>query len=431
MVETPEDPRGGDVVPFPSGSRHPSQWPVEEGGTGYCFYCDAPAERDPCPECGRPLWQATESEPSFEEGAAEEEPAPPEADPLEGEAPESGLPLFDFEEEGLEEFTSEQYVRATTHEYRGLAEEMLRASQEEYEPQAVAAAMRGVESGVVGFEDVTGEAVGVPAAEPSDLAVRVGSGAFLGALFLGALWAGGLWFLGLVTVVGVMALGELYATLRRRGYVPAALFGLLGAVAVVPAGATWGPAGIGGVIVAAAVVLLLWYAVGLVSRNPLGNASVTLLGLAWVPGLLAFVMPIAGGPDFRLLILAAVVVTVAQDTGAYFVGRTWGRTALAPVLSPRKTVEGLVGGVVTALAVGALVSSVEPFDLRSGLGLGAVVALFAPLGDLSESMVKRSLGVKDMGSVLPGHGGLLDRIDALLFVVPAVYVLYRYLGLIG
>jgi phosphatidate cytidylyltransferase len=102
---------------------------------------------------------------------------------------------------------------------------------------------------------------------------------------------------------------------------------------------------------------------------------------------------------------------------------------LAPVLSPNKSVEGLAGGVV--LAIGAAIGIgylMDPFDIQAGAALGLVVAAVAPLGDLAESALKRSLGVKDMGTILPGHGGILDRIDAFLFVIPPAWVLYEMLG---
>ena len=121
-----------------------------------------------------------------------------------------------------------------------------------------------------------------------------------------------------------------------------------------------------------------------------------------------------------------------MDIASYFVGKFLGRNQLAPVVSPKKTWEGLVGGVMVVLLFGAILGYLEvvPFDLASGLVLGAVVAVVAPLGDLAVSVVKRTLAVKDMGALLPGHGGLFDRIDALLFVIPAAWVCYLWLGFI-
>ena len=119
-----------------------------------------------------------------------------------------------------------------------------------------------------------------------------------------------------------------------------------------------------------------------------------------------------------------------MDVSQYFFGRALGRHPLAPWVSPKKTVEGLVAGVVVALTVGALLHFLKPFELTSGLAIGAAVAVFAPIGDLAMSAAKRSLGLKDMGSVLPGHGGFLDRIDGLLFVIPFAWGIFLWAGIL-
>jgi len=127
----------------------------------------------------------------------------------------------------------------------------------------------------------------------------------------------------------------------------------------------------------------------------------------------------------------AVIGAVAYDVGGFFVGRSAGRSQLAPDVSPGKTYEGLIGGMVLAvLACVVIVGRITPWNsFGDVLLLGVVVAVAAPLGDLCESMLKRNLGIKDMGGILPGHGGLLDRFDTLLFVLPATYYLVRVLDL--
>jgi phosphatidate cytidylyltransferase len=120
---------------------------------------------------------------------------------------------------------------------------------------------------------------------------------------------------------------------------------------------------------------------------------------------------------------------VANDIAAYFGGRRFGRRPLTAI-SPNKTVEGFLAGAAGSLLVGVvLVGSIAPWDRPSALFLGLVIALLAPLGDICESMIKRDLGVKDLGGILPGHGGVLDRFDAILFCLPAVYYLVRLLDL--
>ncbi len=129
------------------------------------------------------------------------------------------------------------------------------------------------------------------------------------------------------------------------------------------------------------------------------------------------------------MLVGLAVCTVAYDVCGYAAGRRFGRRPLTRV-SPNKTVEGLVAGMAGSLFFAvAVVAMITPWDRLSALALGAVVAVLAPLGDLCESMIKRDLGVKDLGGLLPGHGGVLDRFDAILFCLPAVYYLVRLLEL--
>jgi len=178
-----------------------------------------------------------------------------------------------------------------------------------------------------------------------------------------------------------------------------------------------------------ALVLLLFFAVVPGRIRPLVSFSVTLTVAAWV-GLGAYAFPIIESDSYRTLVLAAVAAVALMDIASYFTGRFLGRNQLAPVVSPKKTWEGLVGGVVVVLLFGAALHYFPPFDLTSGLVFGVVVAVIAPLGDLAVSVVKRSLDVKDMGALLPGHGGLLDRIDALIFVIPAAWATFNWLDLL-
>lgn len=134
-------------------------------------------------------------------------------------------------------------------------------------------------------------------------------------------------------------------------------------------------------------------------------------------------------PDGQSWLLMAVLMTFATDTGAYALGRLLGRRKLAPRVSPGKTVAGAWGGV--AAAAGAAVVLNAALGLAQPpaamLALGVLVAVAAEIGDLGESLIKRSLGVKDMGRIFPGHGGVLDRLDSLLFVVPVVYYWVRWI----
>lgn len=346
---------------------------------------------------------------------------------------------FGGDSDELEQFTSEEYVSATTQEYQGLAEEVSRAAEEEWEQQAVAATVPGVGSGLVGFEDVSGLATqpeeayeAVEQAATSDLAMRVGSAVVIFGMFLGSLFLGGWWFTAFIILVMVVSVGELYATLRTGGYRPLALFGLIG-VALVGIGAhSSGPSAIGTWVAVVVGAIILFFSLT-PRKEPLENASVTAMGMAWV-SLLAFAILIGKGPEPVANILFLVLVVALNDTGAYFTGRALGKRKLAPNLSPNKTIEGLVGGLIVGAVAASVMAVIPPWldviSLPQALIAAGVIGVVSPLGDLMESMVKRSLGVKDMGSVLPGHGGMLDRIDGFLLAAPAVYYLFRGFGLL-
>jgi phosphatidate cytidylyltransferase len=156
-----------------------------------------------------------------------------------------------------------------------------------------------------------------------------------------------------------------------------------------------------------------------------------MLGVLWIGGLGGFAFDIIKSEYYGWLVAALVVTVAVMDIGQYFVGRRIGKRALAPVVSPKKTVEGLVGGVLVALLVGVGFSYFGPFDLGSGLLIGAVVAVVAPIGDLAVYVIKRAICVKYMSSILPGHGGILDRIDAMIFTIPAMWIAYSWLGLLA
>jgi phosphatidate cytidylyltransferase len=337
--------------------------------------------------------------------------------------------------ESIDELDDATYRTSSTTEHRGLAEEILLTGDEEHEWQAMAAAMPGVESGVVGFEDVADlgdDEEYLDTRERSDFGTRILTGVVLAGFFFGSLWVAPEALAGFIAIILLLGLGEFFATVRRRGWRPLALFGFLGAISMLAT--TWfhGPIAVAATLAMTTVVTFFVFAFSPLRRDALTNGGLTVLGLAWVVGTAAFVYPILATEDYRVLVIAIVVVTAAMDIGAYAVGRAWGVRALAPVLSPNKSVEGLVGGIAFCMLVGAAVGNfLDPFDLLSGIGLGIVVVFAAPLGDLAESMFKRSLGVKDMGSILPGHGGILDRVDALLFVIPAAWAFYQTIGLLG
>jgi phosphatidate cytidylyltransferase len=182
-------------------------------------------------------------------------------------------------------------------------------------------------------------------------------------------------------------------------------------------------------LVLGVVLSFLWYmaAAPKARTNVIANVGVTVLGLAYVPFLAGFIFVIlTAGDSGRSLMLAVLGLTFLNDIAAFGFGSIWGSRPLAPTVSPKKSLEGLLGGTfVTILLAIAFVPSIDGMTVVRSVGLAIVVCVFAPLGDLAESLLKRDLGIKDMGNVLPGHGGVLDRIDSALFVVPAAFYFLR------
>ncbi|MGI8777261.1 MAG: phosphatidate cytidylyltransferase [Acidimicrobiales bacterium] len=234
----------------------------------------------------------------------------------------------------------------------------------------------------------------------------------------------------LVVVALVMAAAELFGAMRTAGHHPATLLGVTSTAALSGAVYWRGVDGFNLVMPLFIVFALLWYLTGAVRGRPLMNVAVTTFGFFYVGILGSFAALLLGAPhnDGIGLLLGAVLTTAAYDAGAFFAGRFAGKTPLAPDISPGKTVEGMVGACAATFVAGLVVGQIAPWDVKRGVVLALVVMVVAPLGDLCESMLKRDLGVKDMGAILPGHGGVLDRIDALLFVVPATWYLIRILN---
>ncbi len=161
------------------------------------------------------------------------------------------------------------------------------------------------------------------------------------------------------------------------------------------------------------------------------SMGASVLGFTYIGGMAAFggQFVYGGSSESTKALLGIVLCVIAADAVGYFVGTNIGKTPLSPRISPNKTLEGLLGGLLGSVVVGILVSFI--IDAWSGIGhgilLGLVVGVMGPFGDLSESMLKRDLGIKDFGTVLPGHGGVLDRFDAMLFCLPAGWFLYSAL----
>jgi phosphatidate cytidylyltransferase len=246
---------------------------------------------------------------------------------------------------------------------------------------------------------------------------------------IGIVWLGGWWMAALAIGAGLVALHEF--TLVTRPLRPVSIAAYAGLLCIVLGiqldGLAWGAGGIG---VALALGFLL-KGVGDTRGSATASVGATVLGSAWIGFGLGYLLLVRAIPEHgRLAALTVLIAVFAADTAAYVVGMGIGRHKLAPRISPGKTWEGFVAGVVTTIFVvfvGLYQDRHTFLSVWQALVLGVVLALVGPTGDLFESSVKRDMRVKDSGRILAGHGGMLDRIDALLFAsVAAFYVILAF-----
>lgn len=233
-------------------------------------------------------------------------------------------------------------------------------------------------------------------------------------------------FFGLVATAALISVAEFYRLHFREEGLPSAVMTLgFGATALVLASFQW-PGGISErtlvlIIVVAALLHRLW-ARGTVTHG-LMDPAIVAFGPLYIGLCLGHLLATRALPDGEFLIFGLFLVTWAADTGAYYAGTTLGRHKLAPSISPNKTVEGLAGGLVAAIAAAFLAQAwfLPSLTVTDCAAVGCLLTAAGLFGDLAESAMKRGAGVKDSGSVIPGHGGMLDRLDSLLFTAPAFY----------
>lgn len=245
---------------------------------------------------------------------------------------------------------------------------------------------------------------------------------------LGLLYLGGWWLFVLAAAAGLVALHELYGITRPLR--PVVLAGYVGALAALLGaqlgGSEWA---LGGFLVTFALGLV-FKGLGGTKQSTTVSVAVTVLGAGWIGLGLAHMLLVRAVPEHGLDAALAVLLAVwGADTAAYVVGRVVGRHKLAPTISPGKTWEGFVAGAIAAVVI-PWVWLYETGFLQGwrSLALGGAIAIAGPLGDLFESAVKRDVGVKDSGRLLGAHGGMLDRLDALLFSAVAAYYVIAAVG---
>jgi len=267
---------------------------------------------------------------------------------------------------------------------------------------------------------------------------------------VGIVWLGGWVLAATLALLGVLGAHEVYDFGRRQGFEPLERTGWLAAAAI-PLLAYWAkgsethwaePA-----IYLGAVWLMLAMTIAMARRGPTGrpltSVAVTMFGCLYASGMLAFLIAIRHSTAaatrpvaYVLLTLFPLVITWICDTAAMAVGSAVGGPKLAPVLSPKKTqtgaIGGTLGGVIAALALGKFVLNRQGWSFSDGqlLLFGLAVSIVGQVGDVAESLFKREAGLKDSSTLIPGHGGVLDRLDSLYFVIPTAAGLYRMFGVI-
>jgi phosphatidate cytidylyltransferase len=256
-----------------------------------------------------------------------------------------------------------------------------------------------------------------------NLPLAVATGVLLAALLILALVLSRPAFVVFVLAIVLLALLELLTVLQARATRPARPVVLAMAVVLLVGAYLEGPSALSFGLLLTLLAAFGWYLIDPGRTEVTRNVAATVLAVVYVPFMAAHLALVVDRADHYVgAVIGYAALVVIYDTGAYAAGATLGRHPLAPHVSPNKTWEGAAGATVACLLAGGLLLPLwEPWTLASGLVLAAVTCLTAPVGDLAESMLKRDLAVKDMGSILPGHGGMLDRIDALLFTAPALY----------
>lgn len=290
---------------------------------------------------------------------------------------------------------------------------------------------------------------GAEAGAGRNVPAAIASGLVLGGVAIGALYVQELAFLALIMVLMGIALHELHTALRAGGLRPATP--VVGGAGIVMLFGTYlhGPSALAVGLVLAVAGSLVWSVVvdrldhrrdaqaiapadedthreaAASARGAgwVGDVAASVLMTGWVPLMAAFIGLLLDRPGGEWYLLATIALPVSNDIGAYGVGSRLGRRPLASTVSPGKTWEGVAGGLVTVVVLAVAVTSRgADFTLVSAVSLGVALVAASTVGDLTESLVKRDLGIKDLGAAMPGHGGIMDRIDGILFSLPTAHV---------
>lgn len=261
-----------------------------------------------------------------------------------------------------------------------------------------------------------------------NLPAAIAVGLALVATLLGSLFVVPAAFGPLVVLALVLGAYEAHRALGAGGLRVPLVPLLVGSIGMVVSTLVYGVEGLVVSTAVAVCVILVWRVVEAAGLLTLRDVAGGVFALAWVPFLGSFVVLLHEREAGAMLVLLALLVPVANDTGGYISGVIFGSHPMAPTISPKKSWEGFFGSLVlgTACAVAILVLGLGA-PWWTGMVLGPLLVIISTCGDLAESLLKRDLGIKDMGTLLPGHGGVLDRIDSMLLSAPVTYILLELL----
>lgn len=236
---------------------------------------------------------------------------------------------------------------------------------------------------------------------------------------------GGVAFLALLLVLALFSINEFYLSMRKKGFDPVFVLGnfftiFFLVIAYLALKKNWEPAH--SAVFTVAVIVCLGYGIFLKNRkDSTVNIAVTIFGIIYVGWLFSYLMFIRSLTPHGAYLFFLMITIWANDVAAYLVGTAFGRTRLSPYISPKKTIEGAVAGflvcIIAAVIFGYLIDTHWPYALL----LGAIVGVVAQISDLVESLIKRDVGIKDSSLFLPGHGGVLDRMDSFILTAPVMY----------
>ncbi|MGC8899966.1 MAG: phosphatidate cytidylyltransferase [bacterium] len=246
---------------------------------------------------------------------------------------------------------------------------------------------------------------------------------------------GGYFLLTLIILITIIGLWEFFRIMEIKGYKPIKIPGYISGIIIICSSYfLWNYS------IVVSIVLLLILFTGLFEKDnssALSGTGVTVFGVLYLAGLLSFALQLRNINLFLLknnisdktgiyAVFFPIAVIFISDTGAYFVGRAYGKRRVAPSISPKKSWEGVGGGIIASLIAGCTIWEIAPgiFPLKHVLILSVILSIAGLVGDLVESRIKRDAGVKDSGTIFPGHGGVMDRVDALLFGLPIAYIYF-------